>query len=207
MSGGASGYSYTGREWDASAQLYYSRARYYDAQLGRFISEDPIGLLGGFNLYQYAESSPVVYVDRFGLSPSGNWGPDNPNCPKILAQIQRMMSELGRMSVERKAPRFTLPPTMEQNHRDKWDEYRRRLKRKLRAYEKAGCGDPPPGAREACRRPYPEPEFEPVWPFPPMRNTGSNQNEQNNNNSQAAGGAAAAMIMIIIVILLLPVGA
>ena len=40
-------YSYTGREWDADAGLYYYRARWYDAKIGRFISEDPIGFAAG----------------------------------------------------------------------------------------------------------------------------------------------------------------
>jgi RHS repeat-associated protein len=35
-------YKFTGREFDAEIGLYYYRARYYDPQLGRFISEDPL---------------------------------------------------------------------------------------------------------------------------------------------------------------------
>ena len=40
---------YTGRELDSASGLYYYRARYYDPELGRFISEDPIGFQGGIN--------------------------------------------------------------------------------------------------------------------------------------------------------------
>ena len=36
-----------GREYDQATKLYYMRARYYDPDLGRFISEDPIGIAGG----------------------------------------------------------------------------------------------------------------------------------------------------------------
>ncbi|RLB64022.1 MAG: hypothetical protein DRH08_10290 [Deltaproteobacteria bacterium] len=38
---------YTGREHDRETGLRYYRARYYDGEVGRFISEDPIGFLGG----------------------------------------------------------------------------------------------------------------------------------------------------------------
>jgi uncharacterized protein RhaS with RHS repeats len=48
--------------------LQYSRARWYDATLGRFISEDPIGFAGGdVNLYGYVGNNPLRFVD-----PSGN---------------------------------------------------------------------------------------------------------------------------------------
>lgn len=48
----ASRYQFTGREFDSFSGLYYYRARWYDSQLGRFISEDPIGFRGGdINLY------------------------------------------------------------------------------------------------------------------------------------------------------------
>jgi RHS repeat-associated protein len=63
--------AFTGREWDAETGLYYYRARYYDAKLGRFVSEDPIGFKGGSNLYAYVGNSPVNAVDPFGLQSSG----------------------------------------------------------------------------------------------------------------------------------------
>ena len=43
------------------------RARYYDADTGRFISEDPSGFNGGINLYAYCNSNPVNFVDPSGL--------------------------------------------------------------------------------------------------------------------------------------------
>ena len=61
-------YSYTGREYDADAELYYYRARYYDAHVGRFISEDPIDFnAGDTNLYRYVSNSPLNAVDPHGL--------------------------------------------------------------------------------------------------------------------------------------------
>jgi RHS repeat-associated protein len=60
-------YGYTGREFDADLGLQYSRARFYDAKLGRFISEDPIGFAGkDVNLYSYVWNSPIKLVNPKG---------------------------------------------------------------------------------------------------------------------------------------------
>ena len=66
-----SGYAFTGREWDAETQLYYYRARFYDPARARFLSEDPIGLAGGGNLYRYVENAPTRLVDPLGLQSLG----------------------------------------------------------------------------------------------------------------------------------------
>ena len=42
---------FQGQWWDAETGLHYNRLRYYDPQGGRFISQDPIGIWGGQNLY------------------------------------------------------------------------------------------------------------------------------------------------------------
>ena len=59
-------YQYKGREWDAEARLSFMRARYYDPQVGRFISEDPIGLAGGNNPTRFVGSDPVNRSDPRG---------------------------------------------------------------------------------------------------------------------------------------------
>ncbi|SOO32235.1 Rhs family protein [Xanthomonas citri pv. fuscans] len=59
-------YQYTGREKDLNG-LYYYRARYYRPQWGRFISEDPIRLAGGVNVYAYVSNAPLNFVDPLGL--------------------------------------------------------------------------------------------------------------------------------------------
>jgi len=59
------------RELDSETGLYYNRARYYDPALGRFISEDPIGLEGGVNQYAYAGNDPVNFRDPTGTCASG----------------------------------------------------------------------------------------------------------------------------------------
>jgi RHS repeat-associated protein len=60
-------YSYTGRERDPDTGLMYYRARWYDPETGRFISEDPIGLAGGINQYAYVGNNPQNGTDPTGL--------------------------------------------------------------------------------------------------------------------------------------------
>jgi RHS repeat-associated protein len=57
---------FQGQWHDPETGLHYNRFRYYDPDIGRFIHQDPIGLDGGENLYQYA-SNPIVWIDPYGL--------------------------------------------------------------------------------------------------------------------------------------------
>ena len=62
----ANPYTYTGRRYDPETELYYFRARYYDAKrVAGFISRDPFGYVDGMSLYQ-AYFVPRS-VDPFGL--------------------------------------------------------------------------------------------------------------------------------------------
>ncbi|MFI5215717.1 MAG: RHS repeat-associated core domain-containing protein [Candidatus Limnocylindria bacterium] len=61
---------YTGREHDSLSGLYYYRARYYDPEIGRFLSEDPMGFGGGdVNLYAYVGNNPISANDPRGDCP------------------------------------------------------------------------------------------------------------------------------------------
>jgi RHS repeat-associated protein len=64
----ANALKFAAREHDEESGLYYVRARYYDPAIGRFISEDPIGLEGGINTYAYANNSPTNAGDPTGLA-------------------------------------------------------------------------------------------------------------------------------------------
>jgi RHS repeat-associated protein len=62
-------YLFTGREWISEAGLYDYRNRFYAAEIGRFLQNDPIRFLAGdVNLYRYVENSVAILTD-----PEGKW--------------------------------------------------------------------------------------------------------------------------------------
>jgi RHS repeat-associated protein len=60
---------------NATGGFVYLRNRWYDPKTGRFLTQDPIGLAGGVNLYSYAGNNPVSFDDPFGLceGEDGKW--------------------------------------------------------------------------------------------------------------------------------------
>ena len=62
-------YRLPGQQYDKESGLYYNRNRYYDPLQGRYITQDPIGLEGGWSLYAYP-LKPVNGIDPLGLSPA-----------------------------------------------------------------------------------------------------------------------------------------
>jgi RHS repeat-associated protein len=85
-------FQYTGREFDAETGQYYYRARYFDQNVGRLLSEDPIRFRGGKDFYAYVLNNPLKYRD-----PSGRQGEvagcvyeiDCIHSPDERAQMQR----------------------------------------------------------------------------------------------------------------------
>lgn len=58
---------FQGQYEDAETGFFYNRHRYYEPAAGRYLTPDPIALLGGINLYAYARN-PVQWVDPLGLA-------------------------------------------------------------------------------------------------------------------------------------------
>ncbi|MET3140223.1 RHS repeat-associated protein, partial [Undibacterium sp. GrIS 1.2] len=60
-------FRFQGQQFDEETGLHYNRFRYYDPAVGRFVSEDPIGLAGGTNQFAYAPN-PIGWLDPYGLA-------------------------------------------------------------------------------------------------------------------------------------------
>ncbi|EPH6035957.1 type VI secretion system tip protein TssI/VgrG [Escherichia coli] len=87
-------YRLPGQQYDEESGLDYNRHRYYDPLQGRYITQDPIGLAGGWSLYAYP-LNPVQHVDPLGLSTMiiGNGPvPDNPFGHAAAANRYGLMS-------------------------------------------------------------------------------------------------------------------
>ncbi len=56
---------FQGQYHDRESGLYYNTFRYYDPAVGRFTTQDPIGLAGGENLYRYAPNA-LGWIDPWG---------------------------------------------------------------------------------------------------------------------------------------------
>jgi RHS repeat-associated protein len=76
---------FQGQWFDEESGLHYNRFRYYDPHSARFVSADPIRLLGGPNLYRYAHN-PINWVDPLGL---GDFGCDSPDIQPLKEQFEQ----------------------------------------------------------------------------------------------------------------------
>jgi RHS repeat-associated protein len=59
---------FQGQYLDRETGLHFNTFRFYDPDVGRFTTPDPIGLEGGLNIYQYAQN-PISWIDPWGLAP------------------------------------------------------------------------------------------------------------------------------------------
>ncbi|ECD9444740.1 RHS repeat-associated core domain-containing protein, partial [Salmonella enterica subsp. salamae] len=79
-----------GQQYDDETGLYYNRYRYYNPEQGRYISQDPIGLRGGWNLYTYP-LNPVSGTDPLGLVVDAiPWGAATPSAVPPLVPVTGM---------------------------------------------------------------------------------------------------------------------
>ena len=98
---GAAGFpvGYQGQWHDPESGLAYNRYRYYDPQAGRYISQDPMRVPGGLNLYRYV-INPLMWVDPFGL----NTPPSLPDRTILEGHGVTIVHNYGDMSREHADP-------------------------------------------------------------------------------------------------------
>jgi RHS repeat-associated protein len=96
---------FTGHDWTANGSVWLTMYRAYDPALGRWLSDDPVGLDDGPNMAAYVRNRPTVNWDSLGLQhlPGGPWHPEPPfdqvrctpadSCP----ELQRKISTLSDM--------------------------------------------------------------------------------------------------------------
>ncbi|MDH1574177.1 RHS repeat-associated core domain-containing protein, partial [Pseudomonas sp. GD03746] len=86
---------FQGQYSDSETGLYYNTFRYYDSVAGRFVTQDPIGLAGSLNLYQYGPNAQN-WVDPLGLTCSTAL---TVNKPKALSNSE--LSSVERTFLEK----------------------------------------------------------------------------------------------------------
>ncbi|KOX99390.1 RHS repeat-associated core domain-containing protein [Pseudomonas nunensis] len=112
---------FQGQYFDAESGLHYNRHRYYDPEIGRYLTPDPIKLAGGLNQYQYTPN-PTGWVDPLGLScpppdksdckvPGDTTGArvdeGEPALPKMTAEQRRArIDELAEANAKRRVDEF-----------------------------------------------------------------------------------------------------
>ncbi|ENV93688.1 hypothetical protein F937_03088 [Acinetobacter calcoaceticus ANC 3680] len=111
---------FQGQYFDEETGLHYNRYRYYLPYVGRFISKDPIGLLGGHNVYAYAPNS-MAWIDPLGLNNRNK----NKQHKKSKEETcgQGRTSRQARREVMRKAGIPTSSTPIKQRVIPNWEQY------------------------------------------------------------------------------------
>ncbi len=101
---------YTGKDLDEDTGLYYYNARWYDADTGRFISEDPAR--DGQNWFIYVSNNPLKFIDPSGMSrvPGDDYGNDDDedksekNEPYEAPKKEKSEEEIFKEKIEQLGP-------------------------------------------------------------------------------------------------------
>jgi RHS repeat-associated protein len=78
---------FPGQYYDQETGLHYNYHRYYDPRIGKYLMADPIGLVGGLNLFRYT-NNPIRYTDSTGLQAEEGITRDDP----VVAEVDKVMA-------------------------------------------------------------------------------------------------------------------
>ena len=101
--GPGGGEPFLGQWFDAESGLHYNLFRYYDPEIGRYISPDPIDLFGGLNSYQ-SVTDPLRYRDVYGLNECKDADPEGVPENEVLYRTMKKKHYERLIGDEKKMP-------------------------------------------------------------------------------------------------------
>ena len=208
----ATRYTFTGREFDTDTKILYYRARWYDPDQGRFISEDPLGFDGNeINLYAYVGNDPVNSLDPFGLQKLH--GDLDRLCNGDCADIERDMTRLAASIAARSAElsfRRRSGLGLDPGHTKRLANERRTLERCQSRYQQLGCD------KQSCPPIVPAPVPKPAaTPTPVKRDlkdfrlrpgilVPTPEEEAALRNAAVAGNLTAVLLLLLLIMATAP---
>jgi RHS repeat-associated protein len=104
MSAVESDSGFTGHVWESTGELWLTLYRPYDAELGRWLSQDPLGLQGGSHLSRYVSNAPITFTDPLGLFSTTGCSPSQ--VKQIAEAVNSAISKVTPCCAEKKDQRL-----------------------------------------------------------------------------------------------------
>lgn len=138
--------------YDAAHHYHYNYHRHYDATVGRYLEADPMGQMGGTNLYLYVHAKPTRWIDPFGLDA----------CTRdfeaaLKAEERRKEAEADKLAA------------LATDDKEAYENADKRVNAFIKQHDKAMCcpADPStPGSKDAPARLPPRPPINVPMPNP-----------------------------------------